>query len=45
MEATSLEIRYDLSAEDKKCEVDIDKIILTRWNNFMMKGSFRLDTS
>ena len=43
MEGTSLEICYDLSSEDKKCEMDIDNVILTRWNNFMMKGSFRFD--
>ena len=41
MEAEAVEIFYDLSCQDKKCEQDIDKIILTRWNNFMMKGSFR----
>ena len=43
MEATIVEICYDLSSEDKKCEEDIDNVILTRWNNFMMKGSFRFD--
>ena len=41
MEAEAVEIFYDLSCQDKKCEQDIDNVILTRWNNFMMKGSFR----
>lgn len=36
MEADGVEI-----FSDKKCEQDIDNLILTRWNNFMMKGSFR----